>query len=477
MTNLDSIQTSISHANDSKEMKLPLNTQNYVKYSLNSLRWFIMTFACLTCIGNYYCCNLPGSLQSALMDKLNLSVSQFNVIYIVCLAPNIVLPLLGGALINHLGLGAAYKVFCALLVIGQGIMTYGALEANYYILLSGQVVYALGSDCVLVSMTAMISKWFMGKELSFALGMTWCIARLGNSLDSFISPNSYDLTGQLHVPYLIGLGFCFIGLISSMMISHFDEKADQIKLSLNEQPLSPTIKLRDTKSLNLLYYLVMITVSLLYVAFSSLATNLNDFMMERFGFDSVTAGSFIPIIYICPILISATIGNFTDKYGRRTFLLFVACAIFFLAHIILAFLPDTDSAHTDYAIIWVLVWIGIFFAVYTTVLLPCIALVVGEKLTPIGYGIAFSVQNFLLVIASLYIGFIHDKAATTSAAYFTTEILLSVIVLVCIFFVVWISLEDQRNNGKLNKSSEQRLKDMELENGFAIEMSITSYKI
>jgi len=477
MSDLDSTQISIDQSPEKNNLKSPFNTESYLKSNLNSLRWLIMTFACLTCIGDYYCYNLPGSLQSALMDKLSLSTSQFNVIYIVALIPNIFLPVLGGVLINRLGLRAAYKIFCALLVVGQAIMTLGAQRSNYYILLFGQVIYALGGDCVLVSMTAMISKWFMGRELSFALGMSLCIARLGNCFDSFLSPNIYVSTSQLYVPYLIGLGFCCVSLLSSLMVGRFDEKAEQIKISLNEQPLSPTVLLRDTKNFNLLYYLVIVTSGLLYVGFEGLTYNLNHFMIQRFGFDSVTAGSFIPIIYICPILVSATLGKFTDQYGRRTLLLFVACVIFFLAHIILAFLPDTDSEHTDYAMIWILFWIGIFFAVYTTVLLPCIALVAGEKHTATGYGLAFAVQNLLLVIMSLGLGSIHEGASTETLAYFWSEVVLAIVVLVCIFMTVWMSLEDKRCDGKLNKSTIQNIKDEELENGFAVEMTMTSFKV
>ena len=47
---------------------------------------------------------------------------------------------------------------------------------------SGRLVFGIGAESLIVSVTTAIAKWFKGKELSFAFGVNLTIARLGSYL-------------------------------------------------------------------------------------------------------------------------------------------------------------------------------------------------------------------------------------------------------------------------------------------------------
>ena len=70
--------------------------------------------------------------------------------------------------------------------------------------------------------------------------------------------------------------------------------------------------------------------------------------------------------------------------------------------------------------IWVvlaLFLIGVFFAIYAAVFWSCTPLIVSEHKQGIAFGIVYSSLNIVLVIASLFIGTIHDMTKDYKGGY------------------------------------------------------------
>lgn len=59
-------------------------------------------------------------------------------------------------------------------------------------MLVGRVVFGLGGESMSVAQSAIVSVWFKGKELAFALGINLSVSRLGSVLNSNTIPALYD---------------------------------------------------------------------------------------------------------------------------------------------------------------------------------------------------------------------------------------------------------------------------------------------
>jgi len=57
---------------------------------------------CLLGFGNYFCFDNPGALQSELKDAMNITTAQFANLYAWYSWPNVVLPIIGGFLMDRL---------------------------------------------------------------------------------------------------------------------------------------------------------------------------------------------------------------------------------------------------------------------------------------------------------------------------------------------------------------------------------------
>lgn len=58
-------------------------------------------------------------------------------------------------------------------------------------MLIGRVVFGLGGESMSVSQSAIVTVWFKGKELAFALGANISISRLGSVINANTVPPLY----------------------------------------------------------------------------------------------------------------------------------------------------------------------------------------------------------------------------------------------------------------------------------------------
>jgi nitrate/nitrite transporter NarK len=441
--------------------KEPLIVLKAVGYRAGTMRWLALALACLNCIGSYFCFDNPQSLQTIIIDQFGISSFQFNLLYSVYAFPNIILPFVGGIIIDRLGVRVGIALFSFLLIIGQLVFTWGAASGDFTIMLIGRVIFGLGGECLNVAQSVVTTKWFMGKELALALGATLCVARLGSSLNSFFAPKIYYWTNALYAPLLVGAVLCLFSFLIGLGLNYLDKKADEQEGITGKQEGENVeqVKLSDLKNLNLIFYLLLFNGFFLYGGFYGLNNNLNDLMVQRFGFTPDTAGNYIPIIYICAAVFIPLIGAYIDHKGKRALLMIFACILFVFDHLVTALLPTSNPGQVNYAMVGILFGVGMFYASYAAIFWPCIPIVVPEKVQGTAFGIVFSSQNLMLTIIPLIIGAIHDATEEVKKGYFWTEITLAVLALIGLFLTIWIYIEDLKTDKKLDKpcTDEQKI--------------------
>ena len=70
--------------------------------------------------GSYFCFDNPGALQNEMKETMHITTSQFSLLYSWYSTPNIVLPIIGGYLIDSVfGMRLATVIFAFIIVLGQ----------------------------------------------------------------------------------------------------------------------------------------------------------------------------------------------------------------------------------------------------------------------------------------------------------------------------------------------------------------------
>ena len=112
----------------------------------------------------------------------------YNLLYSVYSLPNVFLPFLGGILITRYGNRIMYLIFGTIISIGQLFFAIGVEQKSIIIMLIGRVIFGLGGECLGLSMTGFIVKWFSKNEIGLPLGLSISICRLGSLINGVFTP-------------------------------------------------------------------------------------------------------------------------------------------------------------------------------------------------------------------------------------------------------------------------------------------------
>jgi MFS family permease len=174
-------------------------------------RWTVLIFVSLAVFGSYYVYDALSPLADVLKQQLGFSDSDIGLLQAIYSFPNIFTVVVGGLIIDRLGLRKSLTIFAVLCVIGPAIT---ASSGKLWIMASGRLIFGMGAESLTVAGTVALARWFKGKELSFAFGINLTICRLG----SFAALNSPTWARAAYSnwrsPFLISVAvsvFCLVG--------------------------------------------------------------------------------------------------------------------------------------------------------------------------------------------------------------------------------------------------------------------------
>ena len=381
------------------------------------LRWIVLIFASFLVFGNDYCYDIPQALENPLKEQLGIDEVKYNLLYSLYSLPNILLPFIGGYILDYFGIKFGVLLYNFLIITGQALFTFGSYTHNYPLLIAGRVLFGTGAESLNVAQSTIVTMWFKGRELTTALGISLCICRLGSSLNSYLSPMLFSHFGNLGHVSFVGLGFTVMSLICGFVLIGMDQKY----LKGEKYESSEKIEMSDIKSLNPSFWLMYFNAILCFMSFFPFLNVSNTYLQHRFGLTPTTAGTLLVIPYSVAGMLTPILGILVDRVGKKASLLVVTCLILSLNHFYLVFLPDSNGS--DQAILPLVIF-GVFFAMYTSLLIPCVSVIAEEKVLGSAMGIVYSGQNTGLTIGPLIVGWIlRDETKLTTEYILMSKVL------------------------------------------------------
>src|SRR4029077_8812759 len=138
--------------------------------------------------------------------------------------PNIFTVVIGGFLIDRIGLRKSLMIFGILCFVGPAITT---MSSHLSVMATGRLIFGMGAESLNVAVVTALARWFKGKELSFAFGLNLTASRLG----TFAALNSPTWArwayASWRTPFLIALSFaafCLVGAIIYWFMEAWAEK-------------------------------------------------------------------------------------------------------------------------------------------------------------------------------------------------------------------------------------------------------------
>jgi nitrate/nitrite transporter NarK len=255
--------------------------------------------------------------------------------------PNMILPIFGGVFLDRIGVRSGLILFTTILTLGQFIFMIGGYRASFDTMLAGRVVFGMGGECMGVAQSAIVSAWFKGKEMAFALGINLSIARLGSVINAALVPSVYDSSG-LGMALTVGFAVCIFSLANAFGLVALDKKAEKSNSNAQAAEVSEDDKFKwsDIYSFNSSFWLLTGSCVITYMTIFPYLQIASDLLQQKYGFDKITAGYLFGIPYIISAVTSPFLGLMIDKIGKRALLICLSSVLLIIAFTSSMLMPE-----------------------------------------------------------------------------------------------------------------------------------------
>lgn len=419
-------------------------------------RFAILLFASLMAFGSYFAYDSVGAIETTLIKEFHADRSAIGAMYSVYSIAAVIAVLFGGYLIDRIGTRRASLLFSALVTVGAAVV---AAAPDLPMLYVGRIIFGMGSETMIVAQSAIVARWFTGKELALAFGITLTISRLG-TLFSFNTEALLAERMGFRGALWVAAALCLASLVCNWIYNLLDKHAEPL-IHLPKAGSGDKIAWGDVRRFRPSYwYAVGICVSF-YSAifpFTALAT---DFFHDKWGLPQASgeglgflAGVFYNITHMfttaqgtTSIVITASMfmapfaGGLVDKIGRRATVMVVGALLMIPAHLALGL--------THISPVVPMMVLGAAFVLVPACIWPCVPLIVEEQWVGTGYGLMTAVQNVGFLIFPFANGALRDA----THGYTASQLMFSALGFAGLACALLLRRADKREGGRLERAN------------------------
>jgi MFS family permease len=392
--------TEVSDATGTPAQALPVPPPWY--------RWTVLVLISLAMFGNYYIYDSISPLADVLKQQLGFSDGDIGLLNAIYSIPNVFMVLIGGMIIDRIGVKISTLLFAVLCLIGAAVtVSSPVLE----VMAAGRLIFGLGAESLIVAVTTAIARWFRGKELSFAFGLNLTIARIG----SFAALNSPGWASGLYtdwrLPLLISVAAGVVCVAGAVIYWGLEATAVR-RYDLGAGSAQDKIVLSDLLRFGTSYWAIVALCVVFYSAIFPFQTFAVKFFMEAHGTTREQGGFLSSILTLFAMIATPLFGLAADKFGRRATLMVCGSFLMIPAYLLMAY--------THISLYVPMALMGTAFSLIPAVMWPSVAYIVGQDRLGTAYGLMTMVQNIGLAGFNLIIGWANDAwgaSATNPGGY------------------------------------------------------------
>jgi MFS family permease len=418
-------------------------------------RFVVLGFASVMIFGGYFAYDSVGAIETTLIQAFHTNRAAIGTMYTMYSVAAVFAVLAGGFLIDRAGVRLASLIFSGFVVAGAAVVAWAP---DLPVLYAGRVIFGIGSESLIVAQSAIIARWFKGKELALAFGIALTICRLG-TLFSFNTEELLASRFGWRNALWIAAGLCLASLVCNWVYTLMDRHAEPI-LHLPRAGAGDKITWSDIgKFRHSYWYAVGICVAF-YSAifpFTALAT---DFFHDKWGMPMASAeghgflsGVFYNLTHMfstaqgtTSIIIAASMvlapfaGNLVDRIGRRATLMVLGSLLIVPAHLLLGL--------TSLSPVIPMIVLGAAFVLVPACIWPSVPLIVDEHRVGTAFGLMTAIQNVGLATFPLANGALRDA----THGYTASQIMFGMLGFSGLIFSILLLRADRREGGHLERA-------------------------
>ena len=418
-------------------------------------RFIVLAFASLMAFGSYFAYDSVGAIETTLIQVFHTNRAAIGTMYTMYSVAAVFAVLAGGFLIDRAGVRMASLIFSAFVVAGAAVVAWAP---DLPVLYLGRVLFGIGSESMIVAQSAIIARWFKGKELALAFGIALTICRLG-TLFSFNTEQLLASRFGWRDALWIAAGLCLASLVCNWIYTLMDRHAEPI-LELPKAGGGDQIAWSDVGKFRPSYWFAVGICVAFYSAifpFTALAT---DFFHDKWGMPLASAAGhgFISgvfynfthmfstaqgttsIIIAASMVLAPFAGNLVDRIGRRATLMVLGSVLIIPAHLLLGL--------TGIWPVFPMIVLGAAFVLVPACIWPSVPLIVDENRVGTAFGLMTALQNVGLATFPIANGALRDA----THGYTSSQVMFGALGFCGLVFSLLLLRADHREGGRLERA-------------------------
>eukprot|EP00741_Cyanophora_paradoxa_P002227 tig00000571_g2159.t1 len=442
-----------------------------------TIRNIVLLLSLFPLISNYFCYDIVAALQSYIKAGFGIDNVGFSQLYTVYEVPNIIMPLIGGAIIDRVGTKQGAFIFALLVLAGVATVASGPFFDAYWVMLLGRVIYGLGAEALNVTMDVIYAKWFSGKGMAFASGVGVFACRLGDVLSFNIGPPVAERFGGFQYALLMAPMAATMSAAAMFAYGYIDsladhaasvppssssatpaptpsaekepaaagEMVDEEKEEEGPQgPLAAVMELFSTvPELPPVFWIIACICFFYYATYFPFQAFAPEFMAQKFQYTAEQAARVTSTMGIVSMFLSPGAGLAVDKVGKRAFIAAMCAAIMIPCLFTLTFTPLPP--YLPMAVM------GCMFSFVPSAIWPALAILVDPSLHGVAYGALTSMINIGLLASYFAVG----KAADTLGVLWGVPLVLMIFVTLGWSCAIAWNFVDARTGGLANATDDR----------------------
>ena len=358
-------------------------------------RWLVLIFVSLAMFGSYYVYDALSPLADVLKQQLRFTDLDIGFLQAIYSFPNIFTVVIGGFIIDRIGLRKSLMIFAVLCFIGPAITV---ASGHLWLMATGRLIFGTGAESLNVAVVTALARWFKGKELSLAFGLNLTASRLG----TFAALNSPTWArwayASWRTPFLIALAFSALCVVGAMVYWLMEEWAEK-NYSLGAVSTDKVV-FTDLWKFGVSYWLIVALCIVFYSAIFPFQTFAVKFFMEAHGTSREFGGFLSSMLTLFAMIATPLFGLWVDRIGKRALLMMFGSLLLIPVYLMMAY--------TQVNLYIPMAMMGVAFSLIPAVMWPSVAYIVDQSKLGTAYGLMTMIQNIGLFGLNLLVGWANN---------------------------------------------------------------------
>jgi len=418
-------------------------------------RFTVLAFVAMLTLGCYFAYDIIAAIADSLMTSMGATESDVGTMYSMYSVAAVVAVFISGFLIDRLGTRKASMIFSILVFIGAAVVAFAPSLPILYV---GRFIFGAGSEPLVVVQSAILARWFKGKELALSFGIALTVSRIGTLFALNTGEVISTHYGGPRYALIAAMLLCLMSLLANVVYVYLDKRGERI-LKLADGEAGDKIVLKDIKFFKPTFWYVTLMCLTFYSAIFPFTALALKFFNEKWQIPLVsgaqggflykvfsnffhmfsTAGGVASIIIFASMVLAPFAGKLVDKYGKRATLMIFGSLLMIPSHLLMGI--------TNIYPVIPMILLGASFVLVPAAMWPAVPLVVKRERVGTAFGIMTAIQNIGLGLFP----YLNGKLREMTGDYTASQVMFAGLGVLGLFFAFMLLRANKKEGNILEK--------------------------